>query len=129
MYQYQKHFTLEEARGYLVHLKYDISALMNLKSKLDAIGFDIYTQKYRPGFNPDTLTEFPDEYMQLTEIIHSLHDKGMLVKGVEQGLIDFPALRMNGEEVFLCWQDGEDDIYFWHALDTGYRSRKPLAEF
>ena len=129
MYQYKKHFTLDEAREYLAHLKYDMSKLMDLKSELDASGFDIHTQKYRPGFNPDTLTEFPDEYVQMTEIVQALYEKGILVKGIEQGLIDFPALRTNGEEVFLCWHEGEDDIYYWHPLDGGYRGRKSLAEF
>jgi hypothetical protein len=129
MYQYKKHFTLEEARTHLPRLKYDISEAMELKSKLDSVGFNIYTRKYRPGFNPDTLTEFPEEFMQMLEILQALNDDGIIVKGVEEGLVDFPALRKNGEEVFLCWKEGENDIDFWHSLTGGYRGRRPIAEF
>jgi hypothetical protein len=129
MYQYKKHFTLEEARTHLPRLKYEISEIMELKSKLDSVGFNIYTRKYRPGFNPDTLTEFPEQFMQLLEILQALNDDGIIVKGVEEGLVDFPALRKNGEEVFLCWKEGEDNIDFWHSLTGGYRGRRPIAEF
>jgi len=129
MHQYKKHFTLEEARMYLVHLKYQVAELREIKSKLDAIGFNIYTRKYRPGFNPDTLTEFPDEYLHLIEIIESLQEDGIMIKGIEEGLVDFPALRNNGEEVLLCWKDGEDDISYWHTLDGGFRGRRPLEEY
>jgi len=129
MYQYKKHFTLEEARNHLPRLKYEISEVMELKSKLDLMGFNIYTRKYRPGFNPDTLNEFPEDYIHMLEILQALNDDGIIVKGVEEGLVDFPALRKNGEEVFLCWKEGEDEIDFWHSLTGGYRGRRPIAEF
>ena len=129
MYQYKKHFTLDEARTHLPRLKYEISEVMELKSKLDLIGFNIYTRKYRPGFNPDTLSEFPEDYIHMLEILQALNDDGIIVKGVEEGLVDFPALRKNGEEVFLCWKEGENDIDFWHSLTAGYRGRRPITEF
>jgi len=129
MYRYTKHFTIDEARSYLPKIRYEMAELNRLKTDLEKGGFNIYTRKYRPGFNPDTLTEFPDEFLQLTEIITALQDDGILIKGIEEGLIDFPALRENGEEVFLCWRDGEDDIGFWHSLDGGFRGRRPLGEF
>ncbi len=129
MYQYNKHFTLDEARSYLPKIRYDMEELNHLKHQLEKIGFNIYTRKYRPGFNPDTLTEFPDDFLQLTEIITTLQDDGILIKGIEEGLVDFPALRENGEEVLFCWRNDEDDIYFWHSLDGGFRGRRPLKEF
>jgi len=129
MYKYKKHFTLDEARSYLPQLKYDMNHIRKSKSKLDQIGFNIYTRKYRPGFHPDTLTEFPDEFLQLVDMIQSLQNDGVLIKGIEEGLADFPALRANGDEVFLCWKDGENDIDFWHTLDSGYRGRQPIEEF
>jgi hypothetical protein len=129
MYNYTKHFTLPEARTHLAHLASDIAELVRLKSQLDKLGFNLYTRKYKPGFNPDTRTEFPDEFLQLLEIIHSLGEEGLILKGIEEGLVDFPALRANGEEAFLCWKNGEEDIGFWHSLDGGFRGRRPIAEF
>lgn len=129
MYQYKKHFTLEEAQTHLPRLKYEMKEVMYLKSKLDGVGFNIYTRKYRPGFNPDTLNEFPEDFLQMLDILQALNDDGIIVKGVEEGLVDFPALRKESEEVFLCWKEGEDDIEFWHSLTAGYRGRRPIAEF
>jgi hypothetical protein len=129
MYVYKKHFTIDEARSYLSALRYKMSELIHLKQNLDQVGFNIYTRKYRPGFNPDTLTEFPDEFVQFMDQIQALQEDGVLVKGVDEGLADFPAIRENGEEVFLCWKVGEDDIYYWHTLDGGFRGRRPLVVF
>jgi len=129
MYQYTKHFTLDEARTYLPRLKYQIYELLKLKEELDQIGFDIFTKRYHLGFNPDTLSEFPDEFIQLSDILDSLLEEGILVKTIEEGLVDFPAIRKTGEEVFLCWKKNENDIAFWHNLTTGYRGRRPIDEF
>jgi hypothetical protein len=35
---------------------------------------------------------------------------------------------MGGREVFLCWEQGEEDIEFWHDLDAGYAGREKLSE-
>lgn len=50
---------------------------------------------------------------------------GVLVKDLDTGLVDFPALR-GGEEVLLCWQLGEDEIRYWHGLEEGFAGRKEL---
>ena len=51
---------------------------------------------------------------------------GVEIKGVRPALLDFPALR-DGQEVYLCWKEGEDAITHWHPLHTGIRGRQPLA--
>lgn len=129
MYQFKKHFSIDEARTYLPSLKFQLTEIAKMKYELDEIGFDIYTQKYLIGFNPDTLNEFPPEYEQFADLVQALVDEGIYVKGIEEGLVDFPALRDNGEEVFLCWKEGEKDIYYWHTLNDGYRGRRPLTDF
>ena len=129
MYQFTKHFTLEEARSFLPRLRYEINEIIELKHQLDSVGFDVHTRKYRPGFNPDTLTEFPDDFLQMMDILRTLELDGIIVKGIEEGLVDFPALRDNGEEVFLCWKLDEEDINYWHGLYAGYRGRQPVENF
>lgn len=47
------------------------------------------------------------------------------VKDVDRGLMDFPHIK-DGREVFLCWELGEEDIHFWHEIDTGYLGRAEL---
>jgi len=57
--------------------------------------------------------------------VQKLERLGVLVKDLDQGLVDFPALH-GGEEVLLCWQVGEDEVAFWHGLEEGFAGRKPL---
>lgn len=52
---------------------------------------------------------------------------GITLRDIESGLIDFPAL-VDGRQVWLCWRLGEDDVAWWHELDSGFAGRRPLAE-
>lgn len=59
------------------------------------------------------------------EQIEEFHALGCELKDLEQGLVDFYALR-EGKLVFLCWHEGEDEVAFWHPLEGGYAGRQPL---
>ncbi len=50
---------------------------------------------------------------------------GCVVKDLDVGLLDFPAL-IDNEEAYLCWRLGEDRIRFWHRQDEGFAGRKLL---
>jgi hypothetical protein len=54
-----------------------------------------------------------------------IEEIGVLVKDLEKGLLDFPAL-MDGRTVLLCWKLGEKEIGYWHTEEDGYAGRKPL---
>lgn len=57
--------------------------------------------------------------------IAELEALGVVVKDLDTGLLDFPAIR-DGEEVELCWHAGEETVAFWHELGAGFRGRKPI---
>ena len=59
------------------------------------------------------------------ESVEILENTGVVVKSIEQGLLDFPAKRFD-EEVWLCWKYGETEIKFWHEKDSGFMGRKPI---
>jgi hypothetical protein len=63
----------------------------------------------------------------LREVVASLEGLGVLVKDLDAGLVDFPALRGDGEPVLLCWQLGEDRVEWWHAYEDGFAGRRPIA--
>ena len=69
--------------------------------------------------------EFEREGREVARCVEQLEGLGVLVKDLDRGLVDFPALR-DGEEVLLCWEVGEDEVAFWHGLDEGFAGRKPL---
>ena len=59
------------------------------------------------------------------ESVELLESTGVVVKSIDQGLLDFPAKRFD-EEVWLCWKYGETEIKFWHEKDSGFMGRKPI---
>lgn len=59
------------------------------------------------------------------ESVEILENTGVIVKSIEQGLLDFPSKRFD-EEVWLCWKYGETEIKFWHEKDSGFMGRKPI---
>ena len=58
--------------------------------------------------------------------IEDLESLGVVLKGLEQGLLDFPAKRFD-EEIWLCWKEGETEIKFWHEKNSGFMGRKPIS--
>jgi hypothetical protein len=66
------------------------------------------------------------EVSNLYKAIEQLEDMGIMIKSVDEGLLDFPSMRFN-EEVWLCWKLGETEIKFWHNKEEGFMGRKPLA--
>ena len=69
--------------------------------------------------------EFEREGREVARCVEQLEGLGVLVKDLDRGLVDFPALR-DGEEVLLCWEVGEDEVAFWHGVDEGFAGRKLL---
>ena len=88
---------------------------------LDSEAGDPTERHVRRGLRRETdaLTE------KLVEAAGELTDLGVELKGLDPGLVDFPALK-DGEIVYLCWRDGEDRIDFWHPLETGFAGRRPV---
>lgn len=62
---------------------------------------------------------------EIEAAVSDIRERGILVKGMEPGLVDFPHLR-DGRQVYLCWREGEPAISFWHDIDAGFAGRQPL---
>ena len=83
-------------------------------SKTSMVDYTIIKQK---------LNRKVTEFYQSIEDLESL---GVVLKGLEQGLLDFPAKRFD-EEIWLCWKEGETEIKFWHEKNSGFMGRKPIS--
>lgn len=68
------------------------------------------------------------EFARLDQLVREIQATGAVLKDINQGLVDFLTER-RGQEVFLCWQYGEDGIEFWHGVDDGFAGRQPIDEF
>ena len=126
--QYAKHYTLEEAQSKLTEILPRIEELVNLKHTLDRKGYDVYRHQYFGGMGPNGQKAFPHEMERLVQILSELNELSIEVKDLNKGLIDFPHLRSNGEEVYLCYVLGEPTILAWHSLEGGFAGRRSLED-
>ena len=130
-----RYFTPEEANELLPQVRVAAETLVEHRRALveaTAKRAELATRIAGNGgdFDPQEPRELEGELEREAEAVaravSSLKELGVQVKDLDRGLVDFPALRSNGEEVLLCWQVGEDEIGFWHGLEEGFAGRKPL---
>ena len=62
---------------------------------------------------------------EIARAIARIEAYGCVVKDIDLGLLDFPALR-EGRPVFLCWKRNEPAIAHWHGTDESFVDRKEL---
>jgi hypothetical protein len=58
--------------------------------------------------------------------IAEIRQLGVEIKGIDSGLVDFPA-EVDGRPVLLCWQLGEESVQYWHEEDAGFAGRQPVT--
>ncbi|HXI56583.1 MAG TPA: DUF2203 domain-containing protein [Polyangia bacterium] len=66
-------------------------------------------------------------YEALSDEIERVRALGGQIKDIETGLVDFPG-RRGSDEILLCWKLGEKQIRYWHTVDGGFSSRRPIDE-
>jgi hypothetical protein len=130
----ERYFTPEEANALLEHVRPAAERLVRhrrafaeaaakrsqLSTHVAGNGGDL-----DPGEVREDAEQMEREAEAVAAAVEELTGLGVLVKDLDRGLVDFPALR-RGEEVLLCWHVGEDEVAFWHGLDEGFAGRKPL---
>ena len=124
--RYNKHYTLEEARALLTQVGNWLERLAELRAKLEKCDEKL-GKMIEPG--GDTGGPLVNEWVRMMadikDVLLEFHRREIQVKDLDRGLVDFPAI-IGGKEVFLCWEQGEEDIEFWHELDAGYAGRERL---
>lgn len=129
-----RYFTLDEAREHVPWLAQLFADLKPLRARAQELGDETRALEQRIGSNGGSTTRdrlerqrglFEEVAAQINQKADAISEKGILVKGIEPGLVDFPSLR-EGREVYLCWREGEAQIDFWHEVDAGFAGRQPL---
>jgi uncharacterized protein DUF2203 len=55
-----------------------------------------------------------------------LESRGVVLRQVDRGLVDFPAIGSDGGLYLLCWHVDEPDIGWWHRPEDGFAGRQQL---
>lgn len=123
---HRRHFTLEQANSLLPTVGAILRRLRTARQQLSTGGFDTdlaLSAEATGGAWPGR--DRAEAALTIALGFERLEELEVLVRDLERGLVDFPALR-DGREVYLCWQVDESEVGHWHAAETGYPSRLPL---
>ncbi len=105
-------FTPRLANEFLPEVRETVQRVISIKKQTDGLT------------NDDEMTAAME---RLEKEIQKLEELGCVLKDMNTGLIDFPAVRL-GTRVWLCWKLDEPSVSFWHGLNDGYAGRKPVDE-
>ena len=123
----KRNFTVEEANEFIPILEKEISELKTLREKLETLGAEMTPlfEIIRHNGGHLKTPEFLQLSAQFRQAVQRLNSYGCVLKNMDPGLVDFPHIR-NSREIYLCWQFGEEEIRYWHDVDTGFASRQLL---
>ena len=132
-----RYFTLQEAESVIPVVKASLESAIDAKAQIEEIDGEMQEISSRISIlggielNPDHIARRKIERVSLVrsleDAVQRIQSSGCLVKDLDRGLLDFPAL-LNGQEVYLCWQLGESKIEWWHSTHDGYAGRRRIMD-
>ena len=124
--RHRRHYTLDEARAQLHWVSDRLAAMRGARERLTDADARAALAGGSGGNGGGALGKRVGEaFLDLQAGAEEMAERDIVLRDLDRGLVDFPALR-DGREVYLCWVDGEPDIAFWHHLDAGYAGRQQL---
>lgn len=126
--RHARHYDLEEANAALGHVAGLIDRLRRARSGLsDSEVREALTEAAPTNGGGRPGRAVSEAFLELRSALIELQAMEIVLRDLDRGLVDFPSMR-DGQEVYLCWEEGEDEIGFWHDPDTGFAGRQPLDD-
>jgi hypothetical protein len=123
---HERHFTREEANALLPQLTAMLGQLRESKDELtDTEAHEALSEAAPANGGGDEGKQVGVAFLEVRRLLGTIEQAGIVLRDIDRGLVDFPAL-LDDREVYLCWELGEDEVAFWHDLETGYGGREPL---
>ncbi|HEY5737478.1 MAG TPA: DUF2203 domain-containing protein [Nitrososphaeraceae archaeon] len=123
-------FTVDQANTILPKVKKRFDEILFCKNNV----IDIQEELQNLSDSNCSFEKFITKKQQLNHAVTSLYsmiqkleDMGVMIKSVDEGLLDFPSIRYD-EEIWLCWKFGENQVKFWHGKEEGFMGRKPIPQ-
>lgn len=134
-----KLFTLREAQALVPRLEKLLRSAVKAKNAAEEVDEELQgvaariTMSGGMEIDPTAVAEMKVRKMgavrTLQESVEEIRETGCLIKDLEEGLLDFPAM-LGDREVYLCWKMGETQIEYWHHIEDGFAGRKRIeSEF
>jgi len=126
--RHERHYDLDEANAALGQVTELIGRLRQARSGLsDTESREALAESAPANGGGEPGRVVSEAFLELRSALIELQAMEVVLRDLDRGLVDFPALR-DGQEIYLCWEEGEDEIGFWHDPDTGFAGRRPLAD-
>lgn len=126
--QHERHFTLEEANAAIPWLQERIDRLREARDGLNDEEARAALSDAGPGNGGGEAGRVVSgAFMQMRTALIELRDQQIVLRDLDRGLADFPSIR-DGREIYLCWEEGEDEIGYWHEPDAGFDGRRPIDD-
>ena len=126
--QHERHYTLDEANAALDWVADRLRRLRDARARLsDSEAREALTEAAPTDGGGAPGRVVSEGFLALRTVLLELREAEVVLRDLDRGLVDFPALR-DGREIYLCWEEGEDEIGFWHEPEAGFAGRRPLRE-
>ena len=123
---YERHFSRAEANALLPQLTAMLGQLREAKDELtDAAAHEALSEAAPSNGGGGEGRQVGVAFLEVRRLLETIEQAGIVLRDIDRGLVDFPAM-IDGREVYLCWELGEDDVGYWHDMDAGYGGREPL---
>ncbi len=136
----KRYFHVEEVNRQVGRLNQLFGDVMQLRGQLKTLYAGLDQAGYAPtnDATPEDEAAVPDEHKRDRQVFYAMADTlrdclqaiaatGCVIKDLEVGLVDWPALHQ-GREVWLCWKYGEREVGWWHDVQSGFAGRRPVSE-
>jgi hypothetical protein len=123
---HERHFTAEEANSLLPQIEPALRSLREARDRLtDAELHEALGTAAPTNGGGDPGREVGEAFLAVRARLAELTELGLVVRDIDRGLVDFPTI-VDGREAYLCWQLDEDEVAYWHDLESGFGGRQPL---
>ena len=124
--QFRKHYTRDEANALLPRIRGWLKRIGGLREELQTYDKRLSSLMSKGNdLGGSLVNDWVRKLAATKDLLDEFSSRQIMIKDLARGLIDFPAI-IGGREVFLCWEQDEDKVEFWHDLDSGYGGREKL---
>ena len=124
--KHERHYSVEQANAALEFVSERLERLRSARVQLGDEDARAALSEAGPSNGGGEAGRVVSEaFLGLQRALGELQAMEIVLRDLDRGLVDFPALR-DGREIYLCWEEGEAEIGYWHDVDAGYGGRRPL---